>query len=192
MRIGLFGGSFDPIHAGHLFVGQEAVSQLGLERLLVIPTSRPPHKQDRRLTPIHHRLELVRRAIAGLDRFELAGVESGAATSYTIDTVRWARSAFPEAELYLVIGSDSLADLDLWRSPDEIQALATLAVYEREGYPLAPTARPHVLLRGAVVLVSSSEIRERIAAGRSVRDWVPDAVMAYIDEHDLYRGEIPA
>jgi len=188
MRVGFFGGSFDPIHIGHLILGQETAWQLGLDRLLFVPTAHPPHKRDRVLTPVHHRLTMAELAIEGVPSFEVSSREAGSDPSYTVDTLRWASSAFPGAELFLLIGGDSLAELDTWRAPEEIRSRATLAVYEREGYAPSPPETPCVRIAGPLVPISSTAVRARVREGRPIRFWVPRAVAAYIEAEGLYAG----
>jgi nicotinate-nucleotide adenylyltransferase len=192
MRLGIFGGSFDPIHVGHLIVAQEALHRAELDRLLVLPTARPPHKPSRELARIADRLAMVRLAIAGTPGLEAAETEAHGGTAYTVDTLRWARAVHGAgAELFLVIGEDSLAELPTWREPEEILRLATLLVYPRRGAEGGGTRYPHVDLLGDTIDISSSTLRRRIREGAPIRFWVPDAVRLYIEAHGLYRGGPP-
>jgi nicotinate-nucleotide adenylyltransferase len=190
VRVGLFGGSFDPIHLGHCLVAQEACEQLGLDELLLLPTAHPPHKPDRELTPVVHRLAMARVAVADLARVRVVDTEAGEDTAYTVDTLRWAHRTFgDDADLFLLLGADSLVDLSTWREAGEIRRRARIVVYPRPG--VEPPVSPEViLLRGPVVGISATDVRERVRKGRPLRFWVPDAVAGYIARHQLY-GEDP-
>jgi nicotinate-nucleotide adenylyltransferase len=131
---------------------------------------------------------MAERAIEGVRSFEVCSREAGDDPSYTVDTLRWASSAFPGAELFLLIGGDSLSELDTWRAPEEIRSRATLAVYEREGHAPPPPSMPHVRIQGPLVHVSSTAIRARVRDGRPIRFWVPRAVAEYIEAEGLYAG----
>jgi nicotinate-nucleotide adenylyltransferase len=190
--VGVFGGTFDPIHLGHLIAAEEARLALDLERVLFIPAGRPPHRAKPPLAPEEDRVRMVATAIEGHPAFALDLREVGAGrTCYTVETLEALRAELGATRrLHLVIGSDSLLDLPAWREPERIVELAALAVVERPGWTLEG-ADPSLMHRvervpGARVGISSSEIRERLRAGRSVRYLVPDAVRAYIAEHRLY------
>lgn len=200
--IGVFGGTFDPIHFAHLAVAQEAAEALGLASVLFVPAGRPAHKPDRIVTPSVHRLAMVELAIAGNDRFAVGRQElERTGPSYTVDTlaaIRAGRTARGESpELTLILSADAFAGLTMWREPLRILGLARLAVAPRDGYPDAnPTFLAEhfpgivgrvVWLDGPRVRLSASELRRRSAAGRTLRYLVPDAVAAYIDDHALYR-----
>jgi nicotinate-nucleotide adenylyltransferase len=188
VRLGLFGGSFDPIHNGHLIIAQEAVWQLGLDRIVFIPTARPPHKPSRELSPIAHRLRMAEMAVDGLERADVSAMEAEDETAYTIDTLRRLHAQCgSDTRLHLLLGEDSLCEFVTWRDPEEILRLSELAVYGRPGWQEPPGAPPHLRLRGPLVEISSTEIRERVAAGRPIRFWVPEAVRDYIVRNGLYR-----
>jgi nicotinate-nucleotide adenylyltransferase len=201
--LGVFGGTFDPIHFAHLAVAQEAADVLGLERVLFVPAGLPPHKPDREITRGADRLAMVELAIAGNDRFVVDRQElERTGPSYTVDTLealhasRTATGASPE--LTLILSAEAFLGLTTWHEPRRVLELARVAVAPRDGYPAAGTSfmREHfpdqtsrvVLLDGPRVRLSSSELRERAASGRSLRYLVPDAVAAYIDDHALYRN----
>ena len=188
MRLGIYGGAFDPPHLGHLVAASDACEALGLHRLLWIPSAVHPLKPVR--TPPALRLEMVRAAIGDDPRFAADDLElRRAGPSYTVDTLRELRAREPDAELFFVTGADNLADLPRWREPDEIARLATLAVVSRAGdtvpanpeYPAVPVAVTRVD-------VSSTEVRRRVAAGESIRYLVPEAVRAVIVRERLYGG----
>ena len=191
--VALFGGSFDPPHVGHLAVAAACAEAAGLDRVVWVPAATPPHKTGRLdMAPATDRLALVRAAVAGHDRFRVSAseVERGG-TSYTVDTVRAFAERDPDADLALILGGDSLAAFASWREPRAILALARLVVYGRPGADLGAVP-PWVAERvtrvdGPLVDLSSTELRDRIRAGRTVRYLVPDAVRAEIAARGLYR-----
>jgi nicotinate-nucleotide adenylyltransferase len=188
VRLGIYGGAFDPPHLGHLVAASDACDVLGLDRLLWVPSAVHPLKPVR--TPPALRLEMVRAAIAGDPRFAADDLElRRAGASYTVDTLRELRAREPGAELFFLTGADNLADLPRWREPDEIARLATLAVVSRAGDTLpADPAYPAVPVAVTRLDVSSTEVRRRVAAGKSIRYLVPDAVRAVIEREGLYGG----
>ena len=194
MRLGLFGGSFNPPHVGHLAVAEACAEGAGLDRVVWVPAATPPHKQGRAdVAPAADRLALVRAAVAGNARFGVSDAEvERAGVSYTVDTVRAVAERHPGADLALVLGGDSLAGFASWREPRAILDLARLVVYGRPGAD--PGAVPPWVLdrvtrvEGPLVDLSSTELRARIGAGRTVRYLVPDAVRAEIAARGLYRG----
>lgn len=185
MRIGLYGGSFDPIHFGHLLLARDAVEQLDLDRILFIPANHSPHKPEVRITPGPIRLQMVRAAIAGEPRFEADDRElRRPPPSYTIDTVRELIAERPGAEFTYLIGADNLALLDTWREIDALRELVRFAVLARDETVTAPDPRMPVIRRR--IEISSTEIRNRIANGEGVRYLVPIEVEAIIRLHHLY------
>jgi nicotinate-nucleotide adenylyltransferase len=197
-RTGIFGGTFDPLHDGHLVAANEAAWQLDLDKVLFLPSANPPHKQDERVTSAEDRVAMVRLAIVGNPRFELCTLEiERGGLSYTVDTLRELRSVLPETELYFIVGMDSLADLPIWYRPDEVLRLARVVAVHRAGWKVVDVDQLDQRLPGAKERVnilpipgldiSSTDLRERIAAGRPVRYLIPDPVIAYIEEHQLFR-----
>jgi nicotinate-nucleotide adenylyltransferase len=195
VRVGVFGGTFDPVHIGHLVLAESAREQLGLHSVLWVPAGDPWRKKEQRVTEARHRVAMVLRAIEGNDAFVLRTDEvEREGPSYTVETLRDIGLGTPGAELFLLLGTDALYDLPNWRSPEEISRLATLAVAVRSGSPgSAGPAIPGEL--GAVlsiemplVDVSSTSIRERCAAGKSIRYLVPGPVLDYIKGNGLYPG----
>lgn len=197
-RIGLFGGTFDPPHLGHLILASEAQNQLELTRLLWILTPQPPHKQTQIITPTEHRLEMVKLAIQDNPSFELSRVElDRPGPHYTLDTVHIIAEQNPEAEIVPIIGEDSLRDLPKWHEPKELLYAchwvgvmrrpsdeANLDVLENQ----LPGIRSKVHYVDAPLLeIASRDIRSRIAHGESVRYYVPKAVYEYIEDHHLYK-----
>jgi nicotinate-nucleotide adenylyltransferase len=188
VRLGVYGGAFDPPHLGHLVAASDACEALALDRLLWIPSAVHPLKPV--ATAPEVRLEMVRAAIQGDPRFQADDLElRRTGPSYTVDTLRALRAREPGAELFFLTGADNLADLPRWREPDEIARLATLAVVSRQGEALPPDpAYPAVAVAVTRVDVSSTEVRRRVAAGLSIRYLVPDAVRAVIERERLYGG----
>lgn len=188
MRLGVFGGTFDPPHTGHLIVAQDAWSALGLDRVIFVPAAEPPHKVGMPITPGPIRLELVRAAVGGDERFEVSDLElRRAGPSYTVDTLRALRAGDPPPELFLLIGADQVREFDNWRAPDEILRLATVVGFMRGGE--APVARPGIRwIRVTRIDLSATEIRRRVAAGEPIRYLVPPAVEAIIRREGLYRA----
>lgn len=200
MRLGLFGGSFDPVHYGHLLLAECCREQCRLDRVWFLPAAVPPHKQGRQLTPAAARIEMLQLAIAGhegfgVDRYE---VDRGG-VSYTVDTLRHFRGEDPEGELFLLMGADMLHDLPQWREAEKICQLAILVVARRPGVGeldfgclagLASPERIELARRHQVDMpqigLSSTEIRRRLAEGLSIRYRSPRAVEKYIETHQLY------
>jgi len=191
-RLGLFGGTFDPPHVGHLALAEWARESLRLDLVLFVPAGRPPHKSRADLSDTAARLAMTRLAVRGQPAFRVSNLETRRdGPSFTVDTLREVRDRFPSARRFLLIGADSLADLSHWRNPEEIVRLATLVVAVRPGEKAArgrlAFGRRPIWLDNPGLEVSSSTIRARARAGRSVRYLVPDAVVRYIESHRLYR-----
>ncbi|HVZ41141.1 MAG TPA: nicotinate-nucleotide adenylyltransferase [Candidatus Kapabacteria bacterium] len=190
--IGLFGGTFDPVHLGHLLLAECAAEVLALDLMLFMPAYIPPHKRNgRAITPAEHRLEMLLRAVQGNPRFAVSTheIDAGGA-SYTVETLKWMRAAYANLEPVLLIGGDSARDFHTWYRPDEIARLARLVVVARSGAELPAELIPGVALErvdAPLVDISSTDIRERFADGRSVRYRLPDSVIDYINQHGIYR-----
>ena len=200
--LGVFGGTFDPVHVAHLALAQEAAEALGLERVLFVPVGRPPHKPDVVVTPGPDRLAMVQLAIAGNDRFEASRIELDRdGPSYTVDTLAALAADRGKGwtDLTLILSADAFLGLPDWHEPRRVLELARLAVAPRDGYPEAGPeflaarfpglVQRAVFLDGPRIRLSASALRDRAAAGRSLRYLVPDAVAAYIGDHDLYRTQ---
>lgn len=190
MRIGVFGGTFDPPHLGHLVAASDAAQALGLSRVLWVPSAQHPFKGEAVRTPAALRLEMTRAAIAGDARFQAEPLElEREGPSFTVDTLRELNGRAPGCELWLLVGADNLPDLPKWREAEEIPRLARLAVVTREGEG-APAEGGTQARRVAVtrVDVSATEIRRRVAAGETIRYLVPERVRAIIEREGLYGG----
>jgi nicotinate-nucleotide adenylyltransferase len=190
VRLGLFGGSFDPPHVGHLLVAGDAYEALQLDRVLFIPAAVQPLKIGRAVATPAQRLEMVRRLIDDDPRFEAEPIEIARdGLSYMVDTLAALAKAHPGAELFLLAGADVARSFRQWRDPDRIVELATLVILARDGEEpdlAALPGRPR-LLSTRRVDVSSTEIRERVRCGKAIRGFVPDAVAELISAERLYR-----
>jgi nicotinate-nucleotide adenylyltransferase len=190
-RIGVFGGTFDPPHVGHLIAAADAFRALALDRLLFVPSAVPPHKRRTVRASAAVRLEMVRAAIAGDDRFAADDLElRRSGPSYSVDTLRELARREPACELYFLIGADNLREIPGWHQPEEIARLARLVVLSREGDGGTPEDDgPFPARRVAVtrVDVSATEIRRRAALGESIRYLVPEQVRAIVEREGLYR-----
>jgi nicotinate-nucleotide adenylyltransferase len=201
VRVGVFGGTFDPIHVGHLILAEQCREQANLDEVLFVPAARPPHKQNVTLTSFERRAEMIALAISGQPAFRLNEMEKDRpGPSYTVDTLRILTERQPPSELFLILGSDAVHDLPGWRDPSGILRLATLLINARPGWDLPPLdtlsqtlgCREDAPVRAVVVHsplvdISSRDIRQRLAAGKSIRYLVPRAVEAYIHDKKLWR-----
>jgi nicotinate-nucleotide adenylyltransferase len=185
-KIGLFGGSFDPIHHGHLILARDAMESLGLDRVIFIPANVSPHKLARPPSPARLRCEMVAAAIAGEPRFSMDACEAEReGPSFAVDTVRLMRRRFPQAELFYFIGEDNVSSLHTWLEIDELKKLASFVVLARGN--LQPVEGFPVISRN--IDISSTDIRNRIAQGLPVRYLLPDAVCAILTRHQLYLND---
>jgi nicotinate-nucleotide adenylyltransferase len=201
MRVGVFGGTFDPVHTGHLILAEQAREQAELDAVWFIPAPRPPHKDKRPVTRFEQRVEMLQLAVAGNPAFRVDELEKErAGPSYTVDTLAELRRRHPDEDFFLLVGSDTLDELHLWYEPIRLVEQAGLIVMARIGYTIpgaAEVARrlglpPESPLRLRVVdapqiEISSHDLRRRAAAGRSLRYFLPRAVECYILDKDLYR-----
>jgi nicotinate-nucleotide adenylyltransferase len=187
VRIGLLGGTFDPIHLGHLRAAEVAREALALEQVWFVPAGVPPHRPQA-VSPGRDRFAMVALATTGHPRFSVSDVElEREGPSFTVDTLRQLRGLHPEAEFVLIVGSDTFAEMDTWREHETVFGLATVAVVVRPGAAALPEGARAVAVEGAGLPISATEIRERARAGRSVRYLVTDAVADFIAKRGLYR-----
>lgn len=200
MKIGIMGGTFDPIHNGHLIIAQEVAYKLNLEKVLFIPAADPPHKQRQQVEPVAHRLEMVRLAVAGNPCFELSRIEiERGGLSYTVDTLeelhRHYATTKQAVEFYFIIGADAAADLLKWQRPERLVELTRLAAVGRPGYVLPldeliaamPQLKDRIeLVIAPLIEIAATEIRERICKGAPVKYLLPAAVEEYIVRNKLY------
>jgi nicotinate-nucleotide adenylyltransferase len=191
MKLGVYGGSFDPVHLGHLLVAQAALEELSLDRVLFVPAAQSPFKPGVQPAPAAARLRMLRMALAGSNRFvvdDLEIVRGG--ISYTIDTLREILARRPSARVSWLIGADHAPTLHLWREAGALAELAEFIIIPRPGEPPAPAPAPFRVrsLRGWPLAVSSSEIRRRAGAGLFIRHLVPPGVAETIEAEGLYRS----
>lgn len=199
-RFGIMGGTFDPIHYGHLVAAEMARTEFFINKVLFIPAGDPPHKAGHKISTGHERYEMVRRAIADNPFFEVSGLEIDRdGPSYTIDTLRQVHMERPDSELYFITGSDALREIFFWREAMEMLNLARFIGASRPGFETGeflhrveseyPEVRERIhVLEVPALAISSTDIRARVAAGRSVRYLLPENVRLYIGEKGLYRS----
>lgn len=200
-RIGIFGGTFDPVHLGHLIVAEQCREQGRLDAVWFIPAARPPHKPDQALTPFHHRVEMLSLAVAGYPVFQIDPLEEERpGPSYTVDTLAQLHQRHADAEFHLIVGSDCLPDLRSWREPARIAQQAGLLIVARPAWPLWPEEQlrqalcvpaggtlRHQVVHTPLIDIASRDIRRRRGEGRTIRYLVPRAVECYLETHGLYR-----
>ena len=205
MRIGVFGGSFNPVHLGHLIAAECCREQAGLDRVVFVPAAVPPHKQDAALAAAEHRVEMLRLATGGHEAFAVSTAEiDRGGVSWTVETLAQLAAERPEDRLHLILGPDALAQLPAWREPARILALAHLLTVERDrlddvagitadaalGGLLGPERLAAVLatrVRMPAIGIRATDLRRTVAAGGSIRYRTPRAVERYIAAHGLYR-----
>ncbi len=190
MKLGVFGGTFDPPHLGHQVAASDAAQALGLDRVLWVPAAVHPLKLGSVEAPPALRLEMARAAVEGDGRFEVDPLElERSGPSYTVDTLRELQARHPGAELYFLTGADNLRDLPRWKEPGEVARLARMVVVSRRGEGVPPGLPwPAVAVPVTRMDVSSTEVRRRVRARETIRYLVPEAVRVLIERHGLYRG----
>lgn len=217
-RLGIFGGSFNPIHLAHLRSAEEVGAALQLDQVWFIPSGSPPHKSAHALAPARHRLAMVRRAVAGNPRFRVSPIEvERRGGSYSIDTVRGLRLRYPSTRLFLIIGMDQFRELGTWKSYRDLLTLCDMVVTSRPGFAFADARRilpvavqgefcyqpkserlrhetgtEIIFLRISDLEISASAIRAHLRRGSSIRYLVPPSVQRYIHQHRLYRPRVKA
>tara|TARA_A100001015_G_scaffold28330_2_gene31447 strand:+ start:4762 stop:5376 length:615 start_codon:yes stop_codon:yes gene_type:complete len=199
-RIGLFGGSFDPVHNGHVQVAEKAIDSLSLDTFFFIPAYRAPHKQDVKQTDIQQRVDMLQCAVKGMRKVEISmcEIERGG-VSYTVETIRYFRERFPDADLFLLLGSDSLHHFDSWYQVDELTRLSSVTIFSRKGYDSVYSliyqmnfdAAEKVSLRRqcldiCIDGISSTAIREAIHSNQPIEHMVPSCVYKYIVDNAVY------
>jgi len=192
MKTGLLGGTFDPIHTGHLIVAETVRSDFGLDRVVFVPTSIPPHKPEGPEADSESRYRMVQLAVNGHDGFSVSDAEiRRGGVSYTLDTLKGFHQSEPGNAFYLIVGMDSLIDMSHWKKPEAVFELATVLVASRPGFNDSQ-AESWIKVKAIMVPtprmdISSSEIRNRIRCGKSIRFWIPASVEQYIKLKGLYR-----
>lgn len=201
MRVGVFGGTFDPVHQGHLILAEQARELGPLDQVWFVPAPRPPHKDADSLTRFDQRVEMLQLAIAGQPAFRVDEIEKDrAGPSFSVDTLAAFHALYPTHEFFLLVGSDTVMDLAHWREPRRLLAMAGLLAMARPNFPipnatqlrqeleLGPEDALHLkVLDAPLIDISSRDLRRRAAAGRSLRYFLPRAVEVYIQEKRLYR-----
>lgn len=199
-RLGLLGGTFDPIHIGHLVLAEAAAEELRLDLVLFVPAGNPPHKQGRAITAASHRLRMVELAVAGNPRFAVSTVDlSRSGPSYTADTLALIQGQYPNSRLFFITGADALLEMPTWHKPEEILSRCEVAGASRPGFDLKCletsalyhqySSRIH-LFSAPLLDISSTNLRQRVACGMSIRYLVPDGVYEYIHRHGLYQDSL--
>lgn len=199
-RVGIMGGTFDPVHIGHLLIAEQSYRQYGLDYVIFMPAGHPPHKQDQNIVSSRDRLAMLRLATEDIPYFRVSDYElEKKGLSYTFETLSDLSGKFPETQYYFIMGADSIKDMDHWRHPEIILRLAhilaavredtDLDALENEADKLRKKYRGKISILGAPEMdISSRELRSRIASGQSIRFMVPEKVRNYIDYYHLYRG----
>jgi nicotinate-nucleotide adenylyltransferase len=196
MRLGIMGGTFDPVHYGHLFVAEEARTHFRLNHVLFVPNGHPPHKKDYGMSPARHRYAMTLIATHSNPAFGCSPIEMDRpGPCYTVDTLTQLREQNPDAELFYITGIDAIADILSWNRHEQVIQLATFIAATRPGFDLKtlkdrlpPEYLARILLLGSTALnISSTEIRTRVYNGLSTRYLTPDRVIEYIQKHNLYR-----
>ena len=190
-RVGVFGGSFDPVHVGHLILAERAVEELDLDHVLFIPAFLPPHKADgREITSGRDRVTMINLCIDQYSEYSVSEIElERRGLSFTVDTLANLAEMYPESSLVLLMGSDNARDFRSWKEPAEILKLASVGVWERPGEYFWPEIYPDHIpqkIPAPLLEISSTEIRERVGRGSSIRFMTPSRVVEYIREKELY------
>lgn len=200
MRVGILGGTFDPVHYAHLAIAEEARTQLGLELVIFLPAGQPPHKPGTVITSAPHRLAMLELALASNPHFLISRLDlERPGPCYTVDTLALVQEEWgPETELYFIIGADSLLEMHTWYHPERIVELAQLVVAPRSGNPLHLTeletslpglSRRVQMIQAPLLEISGTDLRRRVREGQPIKYYLPEEVEAYIFEHGLYQGE---
>jgi nicotinate-nucleotide adenylyltransferase len=192
MNIGIFGGTFNPPHLGHLIVAEHVREKLGLDRIRYIPSAIPPHKQNQDIVEAHHRLAMLEHAVQGNRQFEVSDMEiQRGGVSFTVDTLNETKKLSPDDHLFMLIGMDNLNEFQTWKNPEHILAVATVVVMTRPGFQFR---NEDVELRTKItvcevpeIAITSSAIRAKVRDRKSIRYLVPAAVELYIYRHHLYQ-----
>lgn len=190
-KLGIFGGTFNPIHNGHLQIATMVLEETDLDEIIFIPSANPPHKTHEHIIPFEHRRNMLYLAISGYPRFFIQDIEYRlGGISYTVQTLDVLRQENPEAEFFLIIGSDSLLGLSTWKEPEKVVTQARFIVFPRaQADPALAEKRfldNAILLKAPLIPISSSNIRSRVAHGKSIADRVPEKVARYITKNKLY------
>ena len=193
MRLGLMGGTFDPIHIGHLVAAEEALERCHLDEVWFVPAGRPWMKEGEEVSAAHHRMNMAALAVSSNPCFSVSSIEvDREGLTYTVDTLEELNTEDPSRELFLIVGADSAAQMDRWKEPERVRELCTVVAVPRPGYDAPNTATGPdestrvIYLEAPLTAISATEVRERVSGGLPLGGWVPEAVEAYIHQHGLY------
>lgn len=187
MKIGILGGTFNPIHYGHLILGEQVLGQLKLDKVIFVPDFVPPHKSGRGIIPARHRLKMIELAVNKNPHFAVSDIEiERKGKSYTVDTLREIKRVYPQAKLFFICGSDLVAEIPRWKDVDEIYRLAKFVLAKRPGFGKRLSGKNFLKIDVAQVDISSSLIRELVKKNMSILYLTPDKVIKYIKKHRLY------
>ncbi len=190
MRIGILGGTFDPIHIGHLILAEDSYRFLKLDRLIFVPAFKPPHKLDFKVIPANHRIKMVKLAIKNNPHFEASDIEiKRKGRSYSVETLKFFRKRYKNDKLFFIVGSDSLNELKTWKDLDRIFKLSRFVIAERPNFKILRVPKQASKIKITGIDISSTEIRRRVKDGKSIRYLVPEGVREYIYKHKLYKAQ---
>lgn len=188
-RLGVLGGTFDPIHHGHLAAASEVCAELGLDQVLLVPVNSQPLRPLEPLATPAQRLAMCALAAEQDERFAVSDVDiARGGVTYTVDTLGDLRVQYPDTELFFITGADALARLGEWKDADRLLALATFVGVTRPGHSLRESTTPHVMVEAPALAISSTDVRHRVRVGRPIRYLVPHAVATYITVNGIYDG----
>ena len=188
MKIGILGGTFNPIHYGHLILGEQVAGKLKLDRVIFVPAFMPPHKSDKGIVAPEHRLKMLELAVVGNPHFTVSDIEiRRRGKSYTVDTLREIKKKYPKAALFFICGSDLVSEIPTWKNVGEIYKMARFILAKRPGFGKRLSGRSFLKIHVAQVDISSSSIRSLVSRGSSIRYLTPDSVAQYIEKHNLYK-----
>jgi nicotinate-nucleotide adenylyltransferase len=188
MKIGILGGTFNPIHYGHLILGEQVRGQLGLDKVIYVPTFIRPKKTAKGIAGADHRLKMVALAVKKNKRFSVSAMEiDRRGKSYTVDTLRQIKKKYPAAELFFICGSDLVNEIPTWKNVEQIYGMATFVLAKRPGFGKRLSGKRFIKIHVAQVDISSSLIRDLVRQGRSIRYLTPGTVVEYIEKHRLYK-----
>lgn len=190
-KLGILGGTFDPIHMGHLVLAEQVREQFQLDRVIFIPSASPPHKTEEELSSANHRFEMTKLALEGNRYFFVSDIElKREGLSYTVETLRRLKELYNDSEIYFLTGSDVLDEITTWKDPEEIYKLAKVVIAVRPGFdkldPEDHFAQKSIIARITGVNISSTQIREKVRKGESIKYLVPSKVEEYIKKRNLY------
>jgi nicotinate-nucleotide adenylyltransferase len=188
-RIGILGGTFNPLHIGHLAIAEVAQEKMDLDKVIFVPSSKPPHKRITHLATAKERLEMVRLSIKNNPKFDVSDYEvKKGGKSYTVDTAQYFRKKFgDDVKLFFIVGGDAASQLHTWRNVDEIRQYVSFVVVNRPGHDDCTPEIPHHSITMPGLDIASSYIRRRIVQGKSIKYLVPEEVFRYIEKHNLFQ-----